>query len=152
MFPDFKTSVISSLVFVSLSACSSVPKSSTLMTGIDKTQLTQSAPGTSRTATDPVCIRFYDNVKTYVAAANKPNHGRNFLTSLGVGVIASAATAGIVPSGLGTVGRVAASQAVNATVYAGSGMVLRGIKANSGQGTKISEAAAEIGCPISLAP
>ena len=150
MRPDFKTAIVTSLACVSLCACSSVPKSSTLMTGIDKTQLTQTTAGALRAPTDPVCVNFYDNVQTYVAAANKPNPGRNLLTSLGVGVLASVATAGLVPSGLGTVGRVAASQAVNTTVYQGSGMVLRGMKANSGPGAKISEAAAEIGCPISL--
>jgi hypothetical protein len=122
------------------------------MTGIDQTQLTKTAPGVLRNPTDPVCVNFYDNVKTYVAAANKPNPGRNLMTSLGIGVLASVATAGIVPSSLGTVGRVAASQAVNTTVTQGTGMVLKGMKENSGPGVKIKDAAAEIGCPLSLAP
>lgn len=152
MLPDLKTSVVSSLVFVALSACSTVPKSSTLLTGIDKTQLSQTTPNTLRAASDPVCISFYDNVKTYVAAANKPAKGRNFMTALGIGVVASVATAGIVPSGLGTVGQIAANRAVNTTIHQGSGMVLKGIEASSVPGKKISEAAAEIGCPLSLAP
>jgi len=152
MLPDLKTSLVISLAVVGLSACSSVPKSSTLMTGIDTTQLSKPAPNTLRAATDPVCVSFYDNVETYVAAANQPNKGRNFLTSLGVGVLASVATAGIVPSGLGSVGQAAASTAVSTTVRQGSGMVMQGIKENSKTGEKIADAAAEIGCPISLAP
>ena len=152
MLPDLKTSLITSLAFVALSACSSVPKSSTLMTGIDTTQLAKPTPNSLRSPTDPVCVNFYKNVQTYVTAANQPNHGRNFLTSLGVGVIASVATAGIVPSGLGTLGQVAAGTAVNTSIRAGSGMILKGMSAKSKTGKKITEAAEEISCPISLAP
>ena len=152
MAADLKTSLIVPLLFVSLSACSSVPKSSTLTTGIDKTQLAQNASGTLRSQSDPICIQFYDNVETYIAAANKPNSGGKFLTSLGLGMAASIATAGIIPAGMGRVGQAAASTAVSSTVRQGGGLVLQGIKPSSATGTKISEAAAEIGCPLQLAP
>ena len=152
MLPNLKTSLMTSLACVALCACSSVPKNSTLMTGIDTTQLSKPTPNSLRSPTDPVCVNFYKNVQTYATAANKPNHGRNFLTSLGVGVIASVATAGIVPSGLGTLGQVAAGTAVSSSIRAGSGMVLRGMSSKSKAGEKITQAAADISCPISLAP
>ena len=71
------------------------------------------------------------------------------MTSLGVSVLAGVVTGGMVPTGLGSVGQVAASQAVNTTVTHGSGMVLQGIDTTEGAGAKIAEAAAEIGCPVS---
>lgn len=152
MLQHLKGYLILPLAFAALSGCSSVPKSSTLMTGIDTTQLSKPAPNTLRSPTDPVCLDFYANVKTYLAAANKPNKGRNFLTSLGVGVIANVATAGIVPPGLGRVGQAAAGTAVRTTVRQGSGLVLDGVKSSSKTGETITAAAADIGCPVSLAP
>ena len=150
MRPDLKTSLVCSLAIVTLSACSSVPKSSTLLTGIDTTQLEKPAADTLRSETDPVCVNFYENVQTYIAAANKPNSGGNFLTSLGIGIVASVATAGIVPAGLGTVGQTAANMAVHSTIRHGSGMVLQGIKPDSKIGERIFEAADEIGCPVAI--
>jgi len=152
MISTFKTTIVSALILVSVSACSTMPKSSTLMAGIDETQLSQIAPNTLRGASDPVCVNFYKNAQQFIAEANKPNPGRNFLTNLGVSVLAGVATAGVVPSGLSTVGQMAASQAVSSTVSQGSGLVLQGMKQNSGATAKITEAAAEIGCPVSTGP
>ena len=70
------------------------------------------------------------------------------MKTLGVGVLASVATVGLVPAGLGTVGQVAASRAVSQTVYQGSGLVLEG--ANTKAGKKVAKAADEIGCPLTI--
>lgn len=150
MFSTIKITAISSLILLSLTACSSVPKSSTLTAGIDKTQLTAIAPDTLRAATDPVCVSFYDNAKTFIAEANKPNPGGNFMKNLGVSVLAGVVTGGLVPTGLGSVGQLAANQAVASSVTQGSGLVLQGMSANSTATKKITSAAAEIGCPVSV--
>lgn len=151
MLPVLKITMISSILLLSLSACSTVPNSSTLMSGIDEAQLSKVAPDTVRAASDPVCVSFYENAKTYIAQANKPNPGQNFMKSLGISVLAGVVTGGLVPAGLGSVGQVAASQAVSTTVTQGSGMALQGLKSNSPVSAKITEAAAEIGCPMSIA-
>jgi len=144
----FKTTLMSSALLLSLAACSTVPNSSTLMTGIDASQLGKTTA--LRSAADPICVSFYKNAQTYLTAASKPNPGANFLTSLGVGVLASVATAGIVPAGLGNVGQIAASQAISTTVYQGSGLVLKGLDPKKGVGKNITEAATEVGCPVTL--
>lgn len=152
MASDFKTSAASLLLGVSLSACTTVPKTSTLTSGIDMAQISKPVPGTMRAETDPVCIQFYQNVNSYVAAANKQKKSGNFLTSLGLGIVASVATAGIVPAGLGTVGQAAANTAVNTTIQQGGSMVLKGVKPGSNIETKLSDAADETGCPLKFVP
>jgi hypothetical protein len=122
------------------------------MKDIDQTKLSALAPNTLRAETDPVCVSFYSNAKTYIAEANKPNPGGDFLTTLGVGVLTSVVTQGIVPPGLGSVGSVAASQTVSQTVRHGSGLVLQDLKSNERINAKIVEAAAKVGCPVTTAP
>jgi len=152
MLSTLKTTAIFTVAMITLSACVTTPKSSMLLTGINKTHLDQAAAAPSRTASDPVCITFYKNVQQYLAKANKPKRGEKFLTNLGVSVLAGVTTASIVPSGLGTIGQIAANQTVSSTVSQGSGMVLKDIKKNSGTATKINGVATEIGCPISISP
>ncbi len=142
---------LSTLCLFAISACATAPKAETLMTGISSDIVQKPlAAGEMRAETDPVCVSFYKNAQTYVAAANKPSPGGQFLKSVGISVLAGVATGGIASSGINsTVGQIAAQQAASAAVYQGSNLALNGAKKSSVQ-SKISAAAEEISCPISF--
>lgn len=137
---------------LSLSACATAPKAETLMAGISPADAAAPmAAGQMRSENDPVCVNFYDNAETYLAAANKPNHGKNFLTSVGISVLAGVATGGIASSGINsTVGQIAAQQATSTAIYQGSTLALKGMSAKSGPGAKVVKAAGELRCPINI--
>lgn len=90
----FSTVLISSVLV--LSACSTVPKSKTLMQGIDVDK-SSSANMTKRSSTDPVCTTFYSNV--IEAARKSANAKRTNSQMLGAGVSIGGALAGIGPVG-----------------------------------------------------
>ena len=143
--------VLSAAYIMGLSACATAPKAETLTAGISPAVMAKPlADGQMRAETDPVCVSFYKNASTYVAEANKPNPGGQFLKSVGISVLAGVATGGIVNSGINsTVGRIAAQQATATAVYQGSNLALNGAK-KSGIQSKISDAAEQISCPISF--
>jgi hypothetical protein len=151
MSRSFPALALSALSVFAISACATAPKSETLLTGISPTAMSKTLPaGQLRAETDPVCVDFYKNARTYTAAANKPNPGGQFLTSVGISVLAGMATGGIVNSGItNPVGRIAAQQATSTAVYQGSNLALRGAK-KSGIQSKISEAAEQVSCPITF--
>ena len=141
---------LSTVYLFGLTACATAPKAETLMTGISPTAAKPLANGELRAETDPICVNFYKNAQTYVAEANKPNAGGQFLKSLGISVLAGVATGGIASSGINsTVGQIAAQQVASTAVYQGSNLALNGAK-KSGVQSKISAAAEEISCPISF--
>lgn len=142
---------LSTVYLVGLTACATAPKAETLVAGISPTAIGKPlADGQLRAETDPVCVSFYKNAQTYVAEANKPNPGGQFLTSLGISVLAGVATGGIASSGISSsVGQIAAQQTANAAIYQGSNLALQGSK-KSGIQSKISAAAEDISCPISF--
>lgn len=142
---------LSSIYAIGLTACATAPKTETLMTGISPAVMAKPlAAGQMRVETDPVCVNFYKNARTFAAASNKPNPGGQFLKTVGISVLAGVATGGIVNSGINsTVGRIAAQQAASTAVYQGSNLALNGAK-KSGIQSKISAAAEEISCPISF--
>ena len=142
---------LSTVYLVGLTACATAPKAETLMAGISPAAMAKPlANGQLRAESDPVCVNFYRNAKTYVAQANKPNPGGQFLKSVGISVLAGVATGGIVNSGINsTVGRIAAQQAATTAVYQGSNLALNGAK-KSGIQSKVSAAAEDISCPISF--
>lgn len=141
---------LSSIYLVSLSACATAPKAETLMTGISTAEASKAfADGELRAETDPVCVSFYKNAQVYAAEASKPNPGRNFLTTLGISVLAGVATGGIASSGINsTVGQIAAQQAASTAIFQGSNLALQGL--NKGAGAKIVSAAEELHCPVTL--
>jgi len=143
---------LSTVYLVTLTACATAPKASTLMTGISTADVTKPfAEGQMREETDPVCQSFYKNAQTYVAEANKPNPGKNFLTTLGISVLAGAATGGIASSGISsTVGQIAAQQAASTAIYQGGNLALQGLNKSSGPGAKVISAAEKLRCPVSL--
>ena len=143
--------VLSAAYLVSLTACATAPKAETLMTGISTADIQKPlADGALRTETDPVCVNFYKNAQTYIAEANKPNRGGQFLKTVGISVLAGVATGGIASSGINsTVGQIAAQQAASTAVFQGSNLALNGVK-KSGVQSKISAAAEQISCPISF--
>lgn len=144
------TFALSSFCMVSIAACASAPKTSTLMTGISPDDVSKTyTAGQMRAATDPVCVNFYSNAKTYLAAANKPNQGKNMVTSLGLGILASVATGGMTGIGSG-IGQMAARQTVSAVVTQGGRMALKGMESNSGPGKNIVKVAEELQCPVSI--
>jgi len=143
---------LSTVYLVSLSACATAPKTATLMTGISATDTAKSyADGQMRTVDDPVCVNFYNNAKTYIAEANKPNQGKNFLTRLGLGILAGVATGGIANAGINsTVGQIAAAQTVSTAVSQGGHLALQGLNKKSGPGAKVVKVAEQLHCPINL--
>jgi hypothetical protein len=151
MTRSFSALVLSSVYIIGLSACATAPKAETLLTGISPTATSKPlADGQLRAETDPVCISFYKNAQTYVAAANKPNPGGQFLKTVGISVLAGVATGGIATSGINsTVGQIAAQQAASTAVYQGSNLALNGAK-KSGVQSKVSAAAKQVSCPISF--
>ncbi|WP_026942061.1 hypothetical protein [Hellea balneolensis] len=142
---------LSAVYCFGLSACATAPKSETLMTGISAADMSKTyAAGQMRAEDDPVCVNFYKNARTFATESNKPNAGTQFLTSLGISVLAGVATGGIASSGINsTVGQIAAQQVASTAVYQGSNLALSGAK-KSGVQTKISAAAEQINCPISF--
>ncbi len=146
------TTAISSFYLLSLTACVTAPNASTLMTGIDGAELsTTLAPGEMRKAEDPVCVNFYKNAQNYAAQANRPNQGRNFLTTLGISILAGVASGGIASSGINsTVGQIAAQQAASSAIYQGGTMAVQGMGKSNGPAAKIVAAADQLGCPVSL--
>lgn len=143
---------LSAACLIALSACSTTPPASTLLTGISTADAAKVFPaGQLRTATDPVCVNFYNNARTYVAEANKPHAGNQFLTSLGVSVLSGVALGGIASSGINsTVGQIVAAQTANTAIHQGSNIALAGLKKNSAGGSQIIAAAAELNCPVDL--
>lgn len=141
---------LSSVYLFGLTACATAPKAETLMAGISPTITKPLPDGQLRAETDPICMSFYKNAQTYIAASNKPNPGGQFLKSVGIGVLAGVATGGIASSGINsTVGQIAAQQAASNAVSQGSHLALQGSKKSSIQ-SKISAAAEQISCPISF--
>jgi len=83
---------LSTACLVALSACATAPKAETLMTGISPTAAKPLPDGQLRAETDPLCVDFYDNAKTFIAESNKPNPGGQFLKTVGISVLAGVAT------------------------------------------------------------
>ena len=142
---------LSTAYIVGLTACATAPKAETLTAGLSPTAIAKPLPdGQLRAETDPICVGFYENTKTFIAESNKPDPGGNFLKTLGISVLAGVATGGVASSGINsTVGRIAAAQVASTAVYQGSNFALSGVKKSGVQG-KISAAAAEVSCPISF--
>jgi hypothetical protein len=134
-----------------LSACASTPTPDKLFAGIDDAALkTPVSPTSARTATDPVCVKFYENTRAYLQKASKPSGVGQFFTQVGVGVLAGVATQGLA-SGIGsTAGRIAVGSAANSAVYAGSGVALRKLSENKAGDAKIIDMAKQIGCPVAV--
>ena len=142
---------LSAVYCVGLSACATAPKSETLMTGISTADMAKPyADGQMRAESDPVCVNFYKNARTYATESNKPDPGGQFLKSVGISVLAGIATGGIASSGISsTVGQIAAQQATSTAIYQGSSLALQGSK-KSGIQSKVSTAAEQISCPITF--
>jgi len=146
------TLLLTSAVALSLSACASVPSQTQLMSGIDKTQLTQTAAKT-RSATDPVCVDFYNNVVEYQKKAQASKGSQNFLARLGLNVAAALLTQQIIPTGIASeTGRIATQVAAGSAVSQGTNIALRELNSTNRADAKIIEVASEIGCPVNIAP
>jgi len=142
--------VLSAAYLVGLTACATAPKAETLMTGISPTAAKPLPAGQLRAETDPICVSFYKNARTFIAESNKPDPGGQFLKSVGIGVLAGVATGGIATSGINsTVGQIAAQQAASTAVYQGSNLALSGAKKSNVQ-SKVSAAAEQISCPVNF--
>lgn len=146
------SAILVSICSLTLVSCASVPQQDQLMTGIDTTTMTQ-ATATKRATSDPVCVNFYNNVASFQKQAAKSKGGQNFLASVGINVLAAVATQGIVPTGIGsTAGRVAAYSAASSVTSQGSRIAIKQLSSSNRADKKIIEAAAQIGCPVSIAP
>jgi len=112
------TLLVSTLAFT-LASCASVPRQDQLLTGIDATKLAQS-PATKLSPTDATCVDFYNNVTEFHNQAQKSKGSQNFLTSLGLNVMASVVTQGLIPAGItSTAGRAAVSSAASSVTSQG---------------------------------
>lgn len=147
-----KTStLLVSVLALSLASCASVPSQNQLMAGIDSSKITQGS-ATKLASTDATCVNFYNNVNEFQKQAAKAKGGQNFMASLGLNVLASVATAGIIPAGLSPVGQVAASSAASSVTSQGNQIALRQLNSSDRADAKIIETAAQIGCPVSVSP
>ena len=158
-----QTTTLSTFYLYALSACATAPNVSTLMTGIDTAQISKTSDKTSdktsgetslaalRAPTDPICVTFYKNAQGFIAEANKPDPGGNFLKAVGISVLAGVATGGLAGAGINsTVGQIAAQQAVSTAIFQGSDIALKGLSAKNGIEAKIIKAAEEVGCPVNI--
>ncbi len=134
-----------------LSACTTIPNSSTLVKGIDPAalQTTDAATKTQRTAVDPVCTKFYSNAIDYAQAASKPNSTNRFLASTGISVLAAVATNGLF-TGAGGIGQAAARTATSAVVHQGGKAALSGLDPKKTAHKNIIDKANELGCPVNV--
>ena len=151
MTRSFSALALSTVLLVGLSACATAPKAETLTAGISPTEIGKPlVDGQLRAETDPVCVSFYKNAKTFVAESNKPNPGGQFFKTIGISALAGIATGGIASAGIGsTVGQVVAQTTTSAAIYQGSNIALNGAK-KSGVQSKISTAAEQVSCPINF--
>lgn len=147
-----QSSLLVSLFTLSLVSCASVPQQGQLMTGIDASKISQGTV-TQLSPTDPTCVNFYNNVNEFQKQAQKSQGGKNFMSALGLNVLVSVATAGLVPAGIGsTVGRVAATSAASSVTSQGGRIAIRELNSSDRADAKIIESAALIGCPVALSP
>lgn len=144
------SSLLISFFTLSLVSCASVPQQDQLMAGIDSSKISQGT-ATKRTPTDPVCVNFYNNVNEFQKQAQKSKSGNNFMSSLGLNVLASVATAGLVPAGIGgQVGRAAAYSAAGSVTAQGKKIAIRELNSSDRADAKIIESAAQVGCPVAI--
>lgn len=147
------SAIILSTLSLSLASCASVPRQDQLLTGIDATTLAADAQGetVALQASNPVCVDFYDNVNTFQAEAQKSQGGKNFMSSLGLNVVAAVVTQGLIPPGLSSAGRVAASTAASSITSQGSEIAIRELNSSDRADAIIIETASQIGCPVNIA-
>ena len=145
----FRMTLSTAAAGLMLTACAT--SSGTLLNGIDSDAITQSADAsavTARTASDPVCVQFYENAVQYAAEARKPNPGGQILASTGLSVLASMATGGLL-GGLGAgVGGLAARQVTSQLIFQGGGAAISGLNSGNKIDARIISAAEDLGCPV----
>lgn len=146
-----QSSLLVSLLTLSLVSCASVPQQGQLMAGIDASKISQGS-ATKLTPSDPTCVNFYNNVNEFQRQAQKSQGSKNFVSSLGLNVLVSVATAGLIPPGVGTVGRAAAVSATSSVTSQGGRIAMRELNSSNRADAKIIESAALIGCPVALSP
>lgn len=147
---SLQSSLLVSLFTLSLVSCASVPQQSQLLSGIDASKISQGTV-TQLASTDPTCVNFYNNVNQFQQQAQKSQGSKNFMSALGLNVLVSVATAGLVPAGIGSqVGRVAAASAASSVTSQGARVAIRELNSSDRADAKIIESAAQIGCPVAI--
>ena len=142
-----------SLFALGLTSCASMPTQDKLFSGIDTTKLAATSATTKLSGTDPTCVSFYENVNSYYQQAQKAKGGQQFVSSLGLNVVASLLTRGLIPSGISsTAGQIAASSAASSVTSQGTQIALRELNSTDGADAKIIAAANQIGCPVAIQP
>ena len=150
MFNHLRISFGVMLTLSLVTACASTPPTSTLLTGIDSSNVTKTADTTNvtRTASDPVCTQFYANAVDFSKQAAKPNPGGQLLAATGISVLASVVTNGLF-TGIGSAtGQIAAQTAANQVIYTGGSAALSGLNAANSADKKIIDMAQSLGCPV----
>ena len=128
-----------------LSACSTVPKTDTLLTGIDmKAAAPATASGTKLAATDPTCKTFYNNVAEAAVDAQKAKRTNKQVASTGVSVLTSVI-------GLGPVGSIATSSAAQiAIAQSGSDVSTVVFDPEKSFDKRVIQTAETVNCPIRI--
>jgi hypothetical protein len=148
----FVSTMLISGLTLALASCASVPSQDQLTAGIDKTQLAQTTT-TKRSAADPVCVDFYNNVGAFQQKAQSTGGTKRFLTSLGLGIASAVAVGQVVPSNISSqTGRLAAYSAAGTTAALGQRAALRKLNSSDRADAKVIAVAEEIGCPVSVRP
>ncbi len=151
MNPIIKFSLLGTAI-LSLSACATTPKTDTLFTGINASQLNNATSGAAKlNANDPTCQTFYANAVTFRQAAAQPNPGNRILANTALSTLGSLASVAVGGLGIGsTVGQVAARTAASTTTRQAGAQAINGLKSNDPTRQKIQAAADQLGCPISF--
>lgn len=125
-----------------ISACSTVPSSSSLTEGIKKDQMTKQSQ--MRVSNDPVCVEFYENVILAANKSAKAKRNNAKIASAGVSI-------GTILAGVGPLGSIA-------TRSAASVLIDRSVKDVSSTqfdpehkfDRKIIKAAEQLQCPVQI--
>ncbi|MEP1229848.1 MAG: hypothetical protein ABJG88_04170 [Litorimonas sp.] len=139
---------------LALSACASTPPAKNLLNGISQADLNAKPTSVDvnglRSASDPVCVQFYQNSVEFAQASGKPNVFGQILTATGVSVLASVATNGLLGGGSNSVGDIAARSATSQLIFTGSSAALTGLNASRGPDKKIIAKAETLKCPVGI--
>ncbi len=126
-----------------LSACSTVPKTTSLTDGIDFSK-SVNKPGVPLASDDPICTAFYRNIIDAAVKSQKAKRSNAQLASTGASVLTSMV-------GLGPVGSMATSSAARIAINQQISDVSRTeFDPKKKFDRKIIETAKTVGCPVSI--
>ncbi len=128
-----------------ISACSTVPKETSLLEGINTKSLNASAKGAPvRSSSDPICSAFYNNVIEAAVKAEKAKRTNKQLASTGVSLLS-------VIAGVGPAGSIAANSATRiALSQSGANVSKTVFDPEQSFDKRVIDTARQVNCPITV--